>query len=383
MSKSVTDGRRVSVIIDYNGKNIDQYLQDQLISFSYNDAGSGEQDDINLKLDDREGRWLNAWKPDKGDTIKAVINTISWEQEGQKLKLPCGTFEVDTVVPSGPPDVVDIKGVAIPIGGHDALRTKRSKSWEKTTLKTVVNEIATAAKLKLSWQVKTNPSYDQLEMSDQTYFNFLVETLAGEGMVVKVTNSHLVIFEEEEFEKKQSAFTITRGKDDVISYSFENTATDVIYSKCVIEYRSTTSVEKKTANKKPTTPTTPAPKATTPPKPTTPTKPVKKKKVTKTVIIRGEYTLPGVKGPVLKITNQKVETTAEARRIAKNKLREKNKEVGKATIVLDGSTRYATGVTFNIKGWGKADGKYIIESCNHDSAGGAYTVTLNIRKVVG
>lgn len=382
MSKAVTEGRRASVVIDYNGKNIDEYLQSELISFTYKDAGSGEQDDISLQLDDRGGKWLRAWKPDEGDKIKAVISTINWEKDGQKLKLPCGTFEVDTVEPSGPPDIVDIKAMAIPTGGRDSLRTKRSKSWEKTTLKTVAGEIATRAKLKLSWQSKSNPSYDQLEMSEQTDFNFLLETAKGEGLAVKITNSQLVIFEEEEFEKGKPVFTIERGKSDVISYKFENIATDTVYAKCIIEYRSTTTVEKKTAKKKtetkPTTPTTP--KATTPtPKPPATTK----KKITKTVIVRGEYALPGVKGPTLKITNQKVETTAEARRIAKNKLREKNKEVGKASLTLNGSTVYATGVTFNLKGWGKADGKYIIDSCEHTAAGGAYITTLEIRKVIG
>lgn len=391
MSKAVTEGRRVSVVIDYNGKNIDEYLQSELISFTYKDAGSGEQDDISLQLDDRGGKWLRAWKPDVGDKIKAVISTINWDKEGQKLKLPCGTFEVDTVEPSGPPDIVDIKAVSIPIAGHESLRTKRSKSWEKTKLKTIAAEIAGRAKLKLNWQSKTDPPSDNYEMSDQTDFNFLVETCKNFGLAIKVTNAQLVIFDEEDFEKRKPSFDIERGKSNVISYKFENIATMGLYSKCVVEYRSTTSVEKKTAAKKPTTPTTPKPE---PPKyeydpqaraTTTPTKPTTtKKKVTKkTVIIRGEYTAPGIKGPVLEIKNQKVENAAEARMIAKNKLREKNKEVGRATIVLDGSTIYATGVTFNLKGWGKADGKYIIESCEHNAAGGAYITTLEIRKVIG
>lgn len=382
MSKAVTEGRKVSVVIDYNGKNIDSYLQGELISFTYNDAENGVQDDISLQLDDREGKWLRAWKPDEGDKIKAVISTINWTKEGEKLKLPCGTFEVDTVELSGPPDTVDIKASVIPTSGRDSLRTKQSKSWEKTTLETVAAWIASGAKLKLSWQAKSNPSYDQLEMSDQTPFNFLMETASGEGLAIKITNSQLVVFEEEEFEKKKASFTIERGKSDVISYKFENIATDTVYAKCIVEYRSTTSVEKKTTTKK--TETNPAeanPKATT--KPPASTTPAKKKKITKTVIVRGEYAIPGIKGPTLKITDQKVETTAEARRIAKNKLREKNKEVGKASLVMDGSAMYATGVTFNLKGWGKADGKYIIERCEHAAAGGAYTTSLEIRKVVG
>lgn len=381
MTKKIMDGRRVSVVIDYNGKNIDQYLQNDLISFSYNDAGSGEMDDISLQLDDRGGKWLRAWKPEKGDTIKATINTISWDKDGQKLKLPCGQFEVDTVEPSGPPDVVDIKAIAVPVSGHLSLRTKRTKSWEKTKLKSIAQEIATRAKLKLNWQSASNPSYDQIEMSDQTDFNFLLENLNNEGLAVKVTNSQLVIFDEEEFEKKKPSFTIERGKSHVLSYKFENTATDGLYSKCIVEYRSTTSVEKKTAAKTttPTTPTKPKATATTPTKPTT----TKKKVVKKTVIVRGEYTAPGIKGPVLKITDKKVENAAEARRVAKNTLREKNKEVGKASLEMEGSTIYATGATFTLKGWGKADGKYIIESCNHSAAGGLYTTSLEIRKVVG
>lgn len=348
--KVVTDGRRATIVIDYNGTNIDQYLQSFLMSFSYTDAPDGEQDEITLTLDDRDLRWQNAWQPDVGDTIKATITTTNWNKEGDKSKLLCGTFDVDAVEPQGPPDTVVIKAVAIPFAGVDALREKRSKAWEKTRLKTIAQDIAARAKLTLNYQATANPSYDRLDQDTETDFMFLMGIAKSEGISVKVSNRQLVLFNEEEYEKKDTVLTIERGKSRVLSWKFDNTASNTAYSKAVVEYRSSTSSEKQ-----------------------------QKKK---TVVIRGEYTAPGVKGPILRITDEEVETTAEANRVAKNRLREKNKQFGRASFTLEGDTRIATGITLEIKGWGKFDGKYIVESCTHTPTG-AYVTSIEIRKVLG
>jgi hypothetical protein len=43
----------------------------------------------------------------------------------------------------------------------------------------------------------------------------------------------------------------------------------------------------------------------------------------------------------------------------------------------------AAGVTIEVKGWKKFDGKYIVESATHSVDGGGYTTRIEIRKVLG
>ena len=74
---------------------------------------------------------------------------------------------------------------------------------------------------------------------------------------------------------------------------------------------------------------------------------------------------------------------AEALRVARNELRNKNKESGKASLSLMGDVRMAAGMTLTIKGWGKFDGKYIVVSAAHAVSSSGYTTNIEIRKVLG
>lgn len=364
--KKVTDGRRVHLKVVYNGKNITQDLTGYLTSFQYNDAKPGEQDDISLTLVDKDRKWSKAWTPVVGDIIKVEIRLINWYKEGEKLSLYPGAFEVDTVELSGPPDTVNIKAMAVPITGGPALREKRSKAWEKVRLRTVAQEIATRAKLKLAYEVNDNPLYDRLEQSDQTDLEFLQDTTKKEGISLKVSGSSLVLYDEAKFESQKPVLSFAYGKANIISYSFSVSESNASYASCVVTYTSTKTASK-TKKKK-----SGGAKAAADDK---------KKDAKTSTTISGKYVIPGAKGPVLKV-NEKVESIAEANKLAKNRLREKNKEAGTAKLTVMGDTRLAAGSTITISGFGRFDGKYIIVSASHALTGGAYATDMEIRRVL-
>ena len=244
---------------------------------------------------------------------------------------------------SGPPDVVEIKATSVPLDSSGR-REKKTKSWEKATLKRISQDIANNAKLTLAFNFTQNPKYDRIDQTDQSDIEFLVELCAKEGASIKVSNRQLVIFDEAEFEKKKPSLYIVRGKSNVISYSFSWNAMGAAYRACQVSYQSAK----------------------------------KKAKYSYT------YTPPGAPkgGPVLKI-NERVESQAEAIRVARNRLREKNKEFGKGRIALAGDPRMAAGITVYISGWHSFDGKYIIESARHTVGRNGYTTDIEIRKVLG
>lgn len=100
--------------------------------------------------------------------------------------------------------------------------------------------------------------------------------------------------------------------------------------------------------------------------------------------VQATYTPAGAPktGPILKI-NEQVDDQAAAIQLARKRLRERNKEGGKGSLSLMGDIRMAAGLTINIVGWKRFDGKYIIESARHVIGSGGYTTDLEIRKVLG
>jgi len=337
------DTRRAELLLEYNGKDISSDLTGSLISFTYNDAAPGSLDDIQITLEDRERKWQRSWSPVEGDKIKARIQTKHWGKPGEVLKLPLGAFEVDAVDIAGPPDVVTIMAVSLPIGSN-IRQEKRSKAWEKVSLKTIAADAAKKSGLKLLYEVQDNPTYDRLDQSDVSDLAFLFEQAKNEGIAIKIASGKLILFDEAEYERKPPVASIVRGKGNIVSYSFGWSTAYTAYRACVVTY--TNAKDKKT--------------------------------------FKATYTPPGApaKGPILKI-NEQVDSNAAAVRLARKRLREKNKEAGKAGLSLAGDIRLAAGATIRLEGWGRFDGKYLIESASHSVSSGGYTTNIDIRKVLG
>ncbi|PAD73915.1 phage late control D family protein [Paenibacillus campinasensis] len=353
--RTVMDGRRASLILKYNGKEMGtEYLSKYLMDFTYEDAAPGEQDSISVTLDDRDANWQKDWKPVFGDKLVAEITVVNWDKPGQKAKLPCGSFEVDSIDVEGPPDKVMVQALALPLEGATTKQTERAKSWEKVRLKTIAQDIATRAKLKLVYSASVNPSYERLDQSDQTDFAFLVDTAMDEGIAVKISGGKLVLFDEAEYERKPAVLDIVKGESGIMGYTFSESSTNTAYGSCVVTYRPPASSKKE-----------------------------KKKDSSGSKTITGKYTLPNASGiPILRV-NERVETVAEANRLARNRLREHNKQSGRATFTLDGDVRLASGITVNVKGFGRFDGKYIIDRARHRFGVSQYVTEIEIRKVLG
>lgn len=337
------NARRAMLVLQYNGKDVTQDIAGSLTDFQYNDAASGQLDDISLSLEDAARNWQGPWAPAEGDSIKATIRTMNWDGPGEIKKLPLGTFEVDSIEFNGPPDTVAVRAVSLPITSEIRMQ-RSSRSWEKTNLKTIAAQIAKRAKLELVYEAQDNPSYDHLEQTRQSDLGFLLETATREGISIKVSGGNLVLFDESVFEKKAPIATITRGKDNVTGFGFSVNTAYSAYRACTVTY--------------------------TPPKTKKP--------------VQATFTPEGAPrtGPVLKI-NEQADDEAAALRLARKRLRESNKEGGRGTVSLMGDIRMAAGLTINIKGWKRFDGKYIIESARHAIGSGGYTTELQIRKVLG
>lgn len=353
--------RRAEVEINYEGVNISKDIAPFLLSFRYTDNGTGKADDIRITLQDKDGKWRNPWMPLDGDKITANIVLYHWEKQGVVQRIKCGTFYVDSLDYGGPPDTISIGAVSYPIAGG-LKREKKTKSWEKVTLRQIASRIASAAKLKLIFET-ADVKYDRLDQTEQADISFLAQQAEKESASVKVTNDTIVIYDDYKFENTKPVREIERGKSNLKKYNFQRNFDGVGYAKCVVTYTKTV-----TNKKKSTAQTTVQSKSTT-----------KAKK--RTVTITGSYTIPGKIGPILKL-QERVETVAEAVRRARNELRNRNKEANKANFTLVGDPKLVQGVTVEVLKFGKFNGKYFVETVSHSIGSGGYETSIQCRKVL-
>lgn len=371
--------RQAKVLINYNGKNITQDLADYNMDFSFTDATSGELDDLQIRVADRDRKWQKTWAPVDGDMIKATIEVTDWYKEGDRKQYNCGTFHVDGLTFSGAPDEVTIKAASFPISSA-VRQEKRTKVWEKVKLSTIAGDVASRAKLKLVIEVKNDPSYDRIEQEEKTDFAFLLELTSKEGIAVKVTDNKLVLFDEAKFEKGNSVATFERGKENILSYNFEWSADNCAYRGCELTYEVTikpaAAPTKKNVGKDDNVGSGTKPK------------PAKKPKKGKAKAVKQSnkvtYIPPGApsSGPVLRIKDN-ANSQADALRIAQNRLRERNKLANKASMNIVGDVRIVAGVVITVVGFGRFDGKYIVDSVVHQIGGGGYQTRMDIRKILG
>lgn len=352
-------GRRAWLIVTYNGKDISESLAQYVLSFSYTDNLTGQVDDISITLEDRAELWEADWMPERGATLDITICTYNWSDlysEEQDLQL--GKFEIDELEVSSAPNVVTIKAVAISISDDSTLRsTLRSHTWENISVQKAANDIAWQNGMKLQWYCDDNPNIDKLEQNDESDLDVLQKICDDAGFALKVTTDTIIIFDVEKFEKEDvyaeyyhpgtTILNIVENQpkpvqtDALLNYSFKAKIRDV-YKKCHVKYA-------KDKDKS---------------------------------VIESTFIAPDKKekeGATLEV-HQQVSSQAEADRLAKKKLREKNCEEFTGSFASDGNMGLCAGETIEMIGFGNFSGKYIITQAKHDINSSGFTSSVEIRK---
>lgn len=334
---SERDARRAKVKLLYDGVDISADISPYLLSFSYIDNAHGKADGIQVTLQDREGRWREPWYPRKGSVLKASIETFDWRAPGDNGSLYCGIFELDEIECSGPPTTVAIKGISVPVS-TSLRREQKTRPWENVALSVVARDIAEENGVSLFWDAPVDPMYQRRDQAQTSDLAFLSELCREAGLSVKVTDEQIVIFDEEEYEQKSPVRTIRFGRKDITRYSFRS-KTDATYASSKVSYHDALSDEEHDFEHEPED----APD----------------------------------NGMVLRV-NERVESLHEAERLAKKRLHEKNKGEFSGSISMLGDISLVGGVTVQIAGWGKFDGRYFLEKATHSVEGQGYSTTIEL-----
>lgn len=330
------NARQSYIVVKYNDKDITRTITDYIESFQYVDNASGKADTVRLKLNDQSGKWSGSWIPVQGDNVRTTIRLTNWSSEGDNRKYNCGFFMIDDLEFSGPPSVASIGGIATPIQ-EDFNVTEKSKTWKKTTVKGILKTIAKSAGVGLYFSGQDYP-IDELEQSGKTNQAFAFELCSSYNLAMKLYNKKIVVFDQTDYEKKKASLTIK--KTQVESWRIKKRMTRA-YDGVQISY--TDSKKNKTLTYK--------------------YKPGKGKRILK--------------------LNESAESLQDAEIKAKARLLENNRACQTVSIKLKGDTKFVASKCCNLKGFGKLDGKYYIDSVTHDKdPGGGYHCSLEMHLCV-
>jgi phage protein D len=322
--------KATQIVIVYQKKDISAVLSPTLLSLTYTDKLKGESDELELQLDDADGKWRGAWYPQKGDLLSVKIG-----YKGEPL-LPCGDFEIDETEHDGPPDTVTIRALATSIKAD--LRTKRSQGYEKQSLKEIAQKVASRNNLKLMGMI-ADIKFERITQHQEPDLAFLKRLAEGFGYTFSVRGESLVFQELAELDKEKAVLKIYRK--DLKAYSLKDKS-QAVYRSCTVSYH-----DPKTG-----------------------------KLVTHTEKADGiEH------GDTFKLTERR-ETKAQAEARAKAALRASHGRQTEGSITLEGDPRVVSGNNLELPNMGKLSGIYQIREARHtiDREGG-WSVEAEVQRV--
>lgn len=326
------DPRKATVEITYNGKDATKPLAPDLESVKYNDVASGSSDDISLEINDRDRRWINGWFPQKGDRLTATIRLHNWEQEGKNAAISCGSFCVDDFSFNGGPIRLSLAALAIP-ATTGFKTTKRTFTYEQTTLKEIGRKVASRAGVTLYYEA-SEISIEKVAQDNEDDCSFYNSLVTRFGLALKIFNNRLVVFYEGTYEARTPVATLSEA-DFEPGWKW-NTTMDGTYTG--VKYQYTNSDKDKV------------------------------------------FTVTAGSGDRILTCNEAAENLTEATAIALSALNNANKKTTTMNITLRASRKIIATSCVEIVGLGKLSGKYYVESVSH-SIGSGYKMALSLRKV--
>jgi hypothetical protein len=211
--------RRAELALIWNGQAVKTQMDGYKMDCTYTDPASGEADSLDINIHDNARQWVTAWLPLLGDTLQATIQLENWAQEGDTKKLDCGFFILDNFSFSGFPVVGEISGVSVP-ADSSFRETTRTKTWENVTIREIAKEAASRAGISLVWDVKTADfTIKSVEQTDETDCDFVMSICETYGFCMKIYARKMVIFDREEYKKKDPVAKISEG--DILSWSWQ------------------------------------------------------------------------------------------------------------------------------------------------------------------
>ena len=309
--------RKTILKLEYNDTDISGDISGDVESFTYNDRGADSSDSISIKVNAVDDKWINSWLPDKEAVLHPTLCTKNWIVQGDSTPLDCGTLVVDDLSYSAGPCVLTIGAVARP-NGTSFHEKNQECVWKKTSIKRIAQTIADRYGLGCSMDAEDVDI--ALKEQDDTDSSFLQKLCSTYGLILKTYRSKIWIFDREQYKKKDAVATFTPA--DIVPNSLSwNTTLSGTYTGGEFTYSN------------------------------------QKKKVNIKVTI-------GTADRMLKL-NQYASSEADAKRQLQAAIDNKNHSATTISFSTMGNLSLCSTMCINIKGLGKLNGKYYMDTVSH------------------
>lgn len=370
--------RTPKFIVTYNGKNITSDITRYLIDLSVSDVLSGESDEVSIQLEDSEGRWRGPWYPMKKDKI-----TVSLGYDDELYDF--GTFEVDEIEHSGPPDKIDLRAIAAGISKQ--MRTRKSQAHEGKTLKGIAQAVAESNGLELMGEIR-DISIRRVTQNRETDLSFLKRMADMYGYVFTVRDNKLIFSSIYEVDASEVVNEIDR--EDLISYSIKDGSAGTKTKSTVTSWNedeeslitSTTNADEFSAGAN--YGIEPYQEELLPEVESAKqgviiflrSQGVSEDEINRRLNVQQEVSADSFEGKMTVYDTGAAEQTSAAA------LYNANSHQIAATLVTQGSAKLMAGVTIMLTGMGRVSGKFTIGKVIHKiSKGGGYTCDIDAHKV--
>jgi len=203
----------------YEGKDITRDISASLLRLRVTDNLCDTCDDLDIELEDVQGRWRDSWYPGHGDTLELALG---WK--GQNI-IPMGRFEIDEVELNYPPATIHIRALAAGILPH--LRTTQHCGYENMTLEAIARQIA--ARQKLGFTGNVDPIRLERLTQSKADLEFLRELASQYDHAFKIWDNTLVLQRIAELERAApvAEFALTELENVRLRESFRELPKDV------------------------------------------------------------------------------------------------------------------------------------------------------------
>ena len=334
--------RRAEVEISIKGKDVTRDLQPYLLSLDYTDKSDDELDDLQLSLEDREGLFQGDWMPRPGDIIAAKIRTFNWHGFGDSGEIDCGEFECDEIELENGTDGDRIAIKAVPAVVKSSLMNQRkTRAWGDCPMAQVIAHIAGEAGLDTLYKAP-EIVFERVEQRQESDLAFMQRICKEQGLRLAVKKSRVIVYMGQTADATDP-LEYKREEADASGFRFRKTMNG-IYTECRVGYTDADASDTTDKSFQPEEP------------PST--------------------------GKVLTI-NKRIEHPAQAERVARAELRDKNSQEITGSFDGMGDTRLVAGCILDLKGWGQFDSTYVIRQAKHtvDFTGG-YRTSVELEKAL-
>jgi uncharacterized protein len=318
-------------VLTYQSVDITADISVMVLAITYTDRLGAASGDLEIVLEDSEKLWQGPWYPKEGDIVNV---TIGYRGETQ---LPCGDFQVDELLLSGPPDTFRLRCLATYI--TPAMRTVRSAGYEGQTLTQIAGTIANKYSLSLVSQAgDLDPLFERVTQNQETDLGFLRRISLEHDYDFTVRGSQMVFYTRSALEAAQAVTRITRG--DVMKFAFKDRSYR-IYKTAQVAYQ----------------------------------QPAAKALITQSVDANAPVSTTDSAKHVIRCENGQ-----QAQLKASSILHGSNMVKRVASLTSSGSALLAAGNVATIGGFGINDGNYLIEQARHQlTRDYGYTTQIDAR----